>query len=49
MKHHLQAGRLAPVNRSISPEAAFQIGAVLEWFYKAFALKGEPHIRRLST
>ena len=42
----LQAGKLSPVNRSISPEAAFRIGAVLEWFYKAFALKGEPQMTR---
>lgn len=42
----LQAGGLSPVNRSISPEAAFRIGAVLEWFYKAFALKGEPQMTR---
>jgi nucleoside-diphosphate-sugar epimerase len=42
----LHAGKLSPVNRSISPEAAFRIGAVLEWFYKAFALKGEPQMTR---
>jgi len=50
----LQAGGLSPVKRTISPQAAFRIGAVLEWFYKAFALKGEPQMtlfvaRELST
>jgi nucleoside-diphosphate-sugar epimerase len=42
----LQAGGLSPVKRSISPQAAFRIGAALEWFYKAFALKGEPQMTR---
>ena len=42
----LQAGGFSPVKRSISSKAAFRIGAVLEWFYKAFALKGEPQMTR---
>ncbi|MFH0994886.1 MAG: NAD-dependent epimerase/dehydratase family protein [Pseudomonadota bacterium] len=42
----LQAGGLSPVKRTISSKAAFRIGAVLEWFYKAFALKGEPQMTR---
>jgi nucleoside-diphosphate-sugar epimerase len=42
----LQAGGLSPVKRSISSKVAFRIGAVLEWFYKAFALKGEPQMTR---
>lgn len=42
----LQAGGLPPVKRSISPHAAFRIGAVLEWVYKTFALKGEPPMTR---
>ena len=42
----LQAGGLPPINRSISPQAAFRIGAILEWFYKAFTLKGEPQMTR---
>ena len=42
----LQAGGLSPVKGSISPRAAFWIGAVLEWIYKALALKGEPQMTR---
>lgn len=42
----LQAGGLSPVRGTISPQAAFWIGASLEWFYKAFALKGEPQMPR---
>jgi 2-alkyl-3-oxoalkanoate reductase len=42
----LQAGGLSPVKRSISPQAAFRIGAVLEWFYRILALKGEPQMTR---
>ncbi|MBI5591371.1 MAG: NAD-dependent epimerase/dehydratase family protein [Deltaproteobacteria bacterium] len=42
----LQAGGLSPVERSMSPNAAYRIGAVLEWFYKALALKGEPRMTR---
>jgi nucleoside-diphosphate-sugar epimerase len=42
----LLAGGLSPVKRSISPRAAYRIGAVLEWCYKAFKLKGEPQMTR---
>lgn len=42
----LQAGGLPPVKRSISPEAAFWIGAVLEGCYKVLGLKGEPQMTR---
>ena len=42
----LQAGGLSPVRRTMSPQTAFRIGAVLEWFYKSFALKGEPQMTR---
>ena len=42
----LQAGGLPPVKRSISQQTAYRIGALLEWFYKAFTLKGEPRMTR---
>ncbi len=42
----LQAGGLSPIKRSISPQAAYRFGAVLEWIYKTFALKGEPPMTR---
>ncbi|MCX5882451.1 MAG: NAD-dependent epimerase/dehydratase family protein [Deltaproteobacteria bacterium] len=42
----LQAGGLSPVKRSISSRAAFRIGAILEWFYKSFAIKEEPQMTR---
>ncbi len=42
----LQAGGLSPVKGSVSSKSAFWIGAALEWFYKAFALKGEPRMTR---
>jgi nucleoside-diphosphate-sugar epimerase len=42
----LQAGGRSPLKRSISPRAAYGIGAVLEWIYKAFSLKGEPQMTR---
>ena len=42
----LHAGGLSPVKGSMSPQAAMGIGAVLEWFYKALALKGEPQMTR---
>lgn len=42
----LKAGGLSPVKGSISSRSAFQIGAVLEIFYKIFALKREPQMTR---
>ena len=42
----LQAGGLSPVRRSISPQAAYGIGAILEWVYKGLSLKGEPQMTR---
>jgi len=42
----LDAGGKPPVKRKISPEAAYRIGAVLEWIYRAFGVKGEPKMTR---
>ena len=42
----LLAGGLSPVKHSISPQAAYGIGAALEWLYKALALKAEPQMTR---
>ena len=42
----LEAGGKPPVRRKISPEAAYRIGAVLEWIYRTFGLKGEPKMTR---
>jgi nucleoside-diphosphate-sugar epimerase len=42
----LLAGGQSPVKGSLSPRTAFWIGAVLEWIYKALALKGEPQMTR---
>ncbi|WP_319525318.1 NAD-dependent epimerase/dehydratase family protein [uncultured Desulfosarcina sp.] len=42
----LDAGGKPPVKRKISPKAAFFIGSLLEWIYRAFGLKGEPKMTR---
>ena len=42
----LDAGGQPPVTRTISPEAAYRIGAVLEWVYRWFRLPGEPKMTR---
>lgn len=42
----LAAGGKPPVTRSISPTAAFGIGAILEWVYRSFGLAGEPKMTR---
>jgi nucleoside-diphosphate-sugar epimerase len=42
----LAAGGLPPVKRTISPAAAYRIGAVLEWAYRTFRLSGEPRMTR---
>jgi len=42
----LGAGGKPPVRRKISPEAAYRIGAVLEWVYRTFNLRGEPKMTR---
>ena len=42
----LKAADLAPVQRSISRNAAWMIGAALEIFYKMFKISGEPRMTR---
>jgi len=42
----LDAGGKPPVKRRISPGTAYRIGAVLEWVYRTFGLKGEPKMTR---
>ena len=42
----LAAGGLPPVRGSVSPSAAWRIGAVLETVYKLFHLPGEPRMTR---
>ncbi len=42
----LAAADIAPVTRTVSPQLAYNIGAVLETIYKWFNLKGEPRMTR---
>ena len=42
----LAAGGLPPVTRTISPEFAYKVGALLEKVYMFFNLKGEPRMTR---
>jgi nucleoside-diphosphate-sugar epimerase len=42
----LEAGGVAPVERSISPGLAYGIGWALEKIYSAFSIKGEPRMTR---
>jgi nucleoside-diphosphate-sugar epimerase len=42
----LGAGGLPPVTRTISPELAYRIGAVLEKIYRLLRLPGEPRMTR---
>jgi nucleoside-diphosphate-sugar epimerase len=42
----LDAGGKPPVTRSISPTAAYLIGAVLEWVYRTFGISAEPRMTR---
>ena len=42
----LDAGGKPPVTRSISPAAAYGIGAILEWVYRSFGIAGEPRMTR---
>lgn len=42
----LDAGGKPPVTRSISPTAAFCIGAILELAYRTFKISGEPKMTR---
>lgn len=42
----LKAGGCRPVNRTMSAQTAWRIGAGLEWIYNFFHLKGEPRMTR---
>lgn len=42
----LEAGGLSPVTRTLSPELAYRIGAVLEKLYTILPLPGEPRMTR---
>jgi nucleoside-diphosphate-sugar epimerase len=42
----LDAGGLPPVTRTISPELAYKVGALLEKVYTLLRLKGEPRMTR---
>jgi len=45
----LKAADLAPVQRSISRNTAWMIGAALEIFYKMFKISGEPRMTRFLS
>ena len=42
----LACADLAPIKKSISPAAAYRIGAMLEFVYRLFRLPGEPRMTR---
>ena len=42
----LEAAGMAPLTRSISPRAAYAIGAAMEFVYTALRIKGEPRMTR---
>lgn len=42
----LDAGGKPPVTRTVSPKAAYAIGAVLEWIYRTLRIAGEPKMTR---
>jgi 2-alkyl-3-oxoalkanoate reductase len=42
----LEAGGKPPLTRTISPKAAYWIGALMEWIYRAFGISGEPRMTR---
>lgn len=42
----LAAGGKPPLTRTISPGAAYCIGAVMEWAYRTFGISGEPKMTR---
>lgn len=42
----LAAGGKPQLTRSVSPRTAYLIGIVLEWFYSAFKIPGEPQMTR---
>jgi 2-alkyl-3-oxoalkanoate reductase len=42
----LDAGGKPPVTRTVSPQAAYVVGAALEWIYRTLHLTGEPKMTR---
>ncbi len=42
----LAAGDIAPVTKTISPQLAYRVGALLEKIYRLFNLQGEPRMTR---
>ncbi len=42
----LDAGGKPPLTKSVSPMAAYLIGALMEWTYRAFGISGEPRMTR---
>jgi nucleoside-diphosphate-sugar epimerase len=42
----LNAGGFPPVKRSVSQQTARRVGALLEFVYKTFRIKGEPKMTR---
>jgi nucleoside-diphosphate-sugar epimerase len=42
----LAAGGKPPLSRTLSPGAAYCIGAVMEWAYRTFGISGEPKMTR---
>ena len=46
VNHILDAGGIAPVSRTISPQLAYRIGALMEKIYTLLPLRGEPPMTR---
>jgi nucleoside-diphosphate-sugar epimerase len=42
----LDAGGKPPLTKSVSPMAAYLIGALMEWTYRTFGISGEPRMTR---
>ena len=42
----LAAGGKPPLTKTISPKAAYWVGALMEWAYRAFNISGEPRMTR---
>jgi nucleoside-diphosphate-sugar epimerase len=42
----LDAGDKPPLTKTVSPRAAYWIGALMEWVYRTFGISGEPRMTR---
>ena len=42
----LDAGGKPPLTKTLSPKAAYWIGALMEWAYRTFGISGEPRMTR---